>query len=80
MLLILKDGHSFDGSATEVLLAMKATAFNGGDSLDAYIAWMVDNARKFYDVTLEVRGETTEARALSLIDELVRTGLATVER
>ncbi|AKQ68225.1 hypothetical protein A176_005137 [Myxococcus hansupus] len=38
---------------------------------------MVANAQRFESVALRVQGETDEAKAASLVDEMVREGLAT---
>ena len=45
-------------------------------SLDKYIDWVVDNARRFEGVELAAAGKTTEERATRLVEEMVATGLA----
>jgi hypothetical protein len=37
--------------------------------------WVVANARKFEEVELDVKGETDEELAASLVAEMLRTGL-----
>jgi len=41
-----------------------------------YIAWVVENAGRHEGVALTVTGETDADRAASLVDEMIRTGLA----
>jgi hypothetical protein len=41
-----------------------------------YVAWVVDNALRFEGVALAVEGETDEALCASLVDAMVREGLA----
>jgi hypothetical protein len=45
-------------------------------TLDQYIDWVVDNARRFEEVHLKSAGETPEERAKALVEEMVRAGLA----
>jgi hypothetical protein len=70
------DGRAFTGTALQIVQAMKSIAFNGTGSLADYIDWVIDNTQRFNDVELNVTGETDEARAESLLAEMVRVGLA----
>ncbi|WP_338869468.1 hypothetical protein [Myxococcus stipitatus] len=45
-------------------------------SFSEYIDWVVANAQRFESVALRVQGDTDEAKAASLVDEMVREGLA----
>ncbi|HEU4404491.1 MAG TPA: hypothetical protein VFS43_04280 [Polyangiaceae bacterium] len=62
----------------QIVKAMQDVAFGVGDfTVPAYIAWVVDNARRFEGVELAVTGETDDERAASLVDAMLRAGLAT---
>jgi hypothetical protein len=76
MKIITRDGRVFQGTPLQIVQAMKDTAFGVEDlSLDAYIDWVVDNARRFEGVQLESEGADVEARAKRLVDDMVAGGL-----
>ena len=76
MKIILKD-RVFQGTPLQIVRAMQDIAFGVDDfTVPQYIAWVVDNALRFEDVALKITGDTDAERAASLIDEMVRTGLA----
>jgi hypothetical protein len=61
----------------QIVKAMQDIAFGVEEmTVDQYIDWVVDNARRFEGVELAVAGETTEARAKALVAEMVGKGLA----
>ena len=77
MKIVMRDGRVFQGTAMQIVKAMQDIAFGVGQmSLDQYIDWVVDNARRFEEVELAVTGETTEQRAKALVEEMVTKGLA----
>ena len=77
MQIVMRDGRVFQGTATQIVKAMQAIAFGVEQmTLDQYIDWVVDNARRFEAVELATGGETTEARAKALVEAMVANGLA----
>ncbi|HEU4532467.1 MAG TPA: hypothetical protein VFS00_00070 [Polyangiaceae bacterium] len=77
MKLVMRDGRVFQGTPLQIVKAMQDIAFGVGDfTVPAYIAWVVDNARRFEGVELVAAGETDDALATSLVEEMLRTGLA----
>jgi hypothetical protein len=55
---------------------MQDIAFGVEDfTVPKYVEWVVANARKFEEVELDVKGETDEELATSLVAEMLRTGL-----
>ena len=68
----------FQGTALQIVKAMQDIAFGVERmTLDHYIDWVVQNARRFEEVELKVAGETTEDRAKALVEEMLAKGLAT---
>ena len=60
----------------QIVKAMQDIAFGVEDfTVPKYIEWVVANARKFEEVELDVKGETDEELAASLVAEMLRTGL-----
>ena len=77
MTITMRDGRVFRGTALQIVKAMQDIAFGVDDyTVREYIDWVAANARKFEEAELAIAGETDEARAASLVDEMVRTGLA----
>jgi phage-related minor tail protein len=77
MKIVMRDGRVFQGTAVQIVKAMQDIAFGVEQmTLDQYIDWVAQNAQRFEEVELVVRGETTEDRARSLVDEMVAKGLA----
>lgn len=77
MKIVMRDGRVFQGTALQIVKAMQDIAFGVEQmTLDQYIDWVVDNARRFEEVDLKPAGETTEARARTLVEEMVAKGLA----
>jgi hypothetical protein len=78
MKIVMRDGRVFQGTALQIVKAMQDIAFGVEQmTLDQYIDWVVDNARRFEEIELTVAGETTEARAKALVEQMVAKGLAT---
>jgi len=77
MRIVMRDGRVFQGTALQIVKAMQNIAFGVEQmTLNQYIDWVVDNARRFEEVELEATGETTEERAKTIVDEMVAKGLA----
>ena len=77
MKIVMRDGRVFEGTALEIVKGMQDIAFGVEQlSLDEYIDWVVDNARRFEGVELALEGKTTEERATRLVEEMVAKGLA----
>jgi len=77
MKITMNDDRLLEGTPLEIVRAMQALAFGAQDlAVPAYIAWVAANALRFEDVALAITGETDAERAASLLDEMVRTGLA----
>ena len=77
MKIVIRDGRVFEGTALEIVKAMQDIAFGVEQlSLDEYIDWVVENARKFEGVELVALGATVEERATALVEEMVAKGLA----
>jgi ribosomal protein S3 len=76
MKIVMRDGRVFQGIALQIVRAMQDIAFGVEDfTVPKYIEWVVTNARKFEEVELDVKGETDEELAASLVAEMLRTGL-----
>jgi hypothetical protein len=77
MKIVMRDGRVFQGTALQIVKAMQDIAFGVEQmTLDQYIDWVVENARRFEAVDLNPAGETTEERAKALVDEMIAKGLA----
>jgi len=76
MRIATRDERVFQGTALQIVRAMKELAF-GVERMELaqYVDWVVANARKFEEVELEVKGETEEELAAALVAEMIRTGL-----
>jgi len=80
MKLTMRDGRVFEGTPVEIIRAMQALAFGvEGLSVDAYIDWVIENARRFEGVELVAAGGSAEERAASLVEEMAEKGLASRE-
>ena len=77
MKIVMRDGRVFQGTALQIVKAMQDIAFGVEQmTLDQYIDWVVENARRFEEVELAAKGATTEERAKALVEEMVAKGLA----
>jgi hypothetical protein len=73
----VKDGREFGGSAVQIVQQMRSIAFGrDGQPLGEYVDWVQQQTREFEGIDLNIRGEHAEEKAESLVDELLRTGLA----
>jgi hypothetical protein len=73
----MRDDREFQGTPRQIVRAMQDIAFGVDDfTVPRYIEWVVANAQKFEGVGLTVSGETDDELAASLVEEMVRTGLA----
>jgi hypothetical protein len=76
MNIVMRDGRVFQGTALQIVRAMQDIAFGVEHfTVPKYIEWVVTNAGKFEEVELDVKGETDEELAASLVSEMLRTGL-----
>jgi hypothetical protein len=76
MKIVMRDGRVFQGTALQIVKAMQDIAFGVDDfTVPKYIEWVVANARKFEEVKLDVKGNTDDELAASLVAEMIRTGL-----
>jgi len=74
---ILADGRVLSGSPVQVVQQMHARAFATQQlSLSGYVGWAVQMAHDMLGLTLEIEGESDEAQATSLVDAMLKTGLA----
>ena len=77
MKITMRDGRVFQGTAMQIVQAMQDIAFGVEQmTLDQYIDWVVENARRCEAVELAATGATTEERAKALVEEMVAKGLA----
>ena len=74
---ILSDGRVLEGTAQEIVEAMKYVAFDQeGRSLGEYIDWALEEARRLHSLELVVEGEGDEERAEGLVRVMLEMGLA----
>ncbi len=77
MKILMRDGRVFQGTPVQIVQAMQAIAFGVDQmTLDRYIDWVIDNARRFEEVDLKVPEGTAKERAAALVEEMVAKGLA----
>jgi hypothetical protein len=77
MKIVMRDGRVFQGTALQIVKAMQDIAFGVEQkSLDQYIDWVVENARRFENLELVVAGDTAEERAEALVAEMLAKELA----
>jgi hypothetical protein len=73
----MRDGRVFQGTALQIVRAMQDIAFGVQDfTVPKYVEWVVANARKSDAVELNVKGDTEEETAASLVAEMLRTALS----
>lgn len=77
MKITMRDGRVFQGTALQIVKAMQDIAFGVEQmTVDQYIDWVVENARRFEEVELEVPAGETDSRAKRLVEEMVAKALA----
>ena len=77
MKITMRDGRVFQGTALQIVTAMHDIACGVDDfTVPESIDWVVANARRFEEVELKVEGASDEEKAKSLVEEMVRVGLA----
>lgn len=77
MKIVTQDGRQFQGTAMQIVRAMQDTAFDANRfTVSEYVKWVVANTQDAEGLELRPQGETDEDLARSLLDELLRTGLA----
>jgi hypothetical protein len=72
MKLILENMESYSGTALEIIQQMKGSAmFADNKSIREYLDMVMKNAHVHHKTDLEIRGETDEDLARSLIFQIV---------
>ena len=73
----MKDGRVFQGTGLQIVRAMQDIAF-GVDAFTVpeYIEWVANNVRNFEAVELDITGLTDQDKAESLVQGMLRAGLA----
>lgn len=78
MQIALKDGRVFAGTALQIVRAMQRLGFGVDQfSVSQYAEWVASNALRCDGVALTITGETDEKIAVSLVEEMLKTNLAT---
>ncbi|MCP3104235.1 hypothetical protein LZ198_35770 [Myxococcus sp. K15C18031901] len=78
MVITIRDERVFQGTPVQIVRAMQDIAFGVERlSLSEYIDWVVANALRIESIALRVQGTTDEEKAASLVDEMLREGMAT---
>lgn len=79
MKLRLSDGRTLEGTALEIVEAMRATAFRPpSETFRGYVDQVVDWAERFHGIRLVPEGTTEEELAASLLAVLICAGLGHV--
>jgi len=74
---ITDDGRELEGTPRQIVEAMRSLAFGReGQPLGEYIDWVAGQVSRMMGVELDVQGETDDAKARALVDELLRAGFA----
>jgi hypothetical protein len=74
----MDDGREFVGTPTQIVTQMQSIAFGrDNDTLSEYIEWVQRQTQEFMGVDLKITGQTGDEKADSLVNELLRTRLAT---
>ena len=74
---MMSDGRVFQGPAKQIVEAMKYIAFGQEQrSLGEYIDWLVDQVQRLESTEMKVEGDTDEAKAASLVQAMLGSGLA----
>lgn len=73
----MEDGRELGGTPVQIVQQMQSIAFGRDkDTLGEYVDWVQRQTSEFMGVTLTIKGESGDDKAASLVDELLRTGLA----
>lgn len=73
---IIHDGREFDGTAEQIVRQMHSLSFGGAATLGEYVDWAAEQARGAGALGVRVEGSTEAERAGSLLDGMLRSGLA----
>jgi len=77
MRIILRGGEKFSGSPLKIIAQMKgSTMFSDVKTIREYVDMVLRNAKMIEGIELNVKGNTDEELARSLISELIEHGLA----
>jgi hypothetical protein len=72
----MTDGREFEGTAMQIVQAMRSTAFDEQPTLVSYIEWVSRQIAEMAATTVIVEGTTEEEMARTLVEEMVRVGAA----
>jgi len=73
----IRDGRVLQGTALQIVKAMQDLAFGVQDfTVAQYVAWVVDNSLRIEELVLDVKGETDDELAQSLVAEMLGKNLA----
>jgi hypothetical protein len=77
MKITMNDDRVFHGTPLQIVRAMQDISFGAaGLTMRQYVESVVEDAQRFEGVALAASGNTDAELAASLIDEMIRTGLA----
>ncbi len=77
MKIVMSDDRVFQGTPLQIVRAMQSISFGAeARTVQKYVASVVEDAQRFEGVALAASGDTDAELAASLIDEMIRTGLA----
>jgi hypothetical protein len=73
----MADGRELEGTPTQIVQQMQSIAFGRDhDTLSDYIDWVKRQTLEFEGIELNIEGASSNDKAASLVQELLRTGLA----
>ena len=77
MRIILRDGEKFSGSPLKIVALMKGSSmFSDVKTIREYMDMVLRNAKMVENIELNIKGNTDDELARSLIGELIAHGLA----
>ena len=78
MNITMRDGRKFSGTPLQIVQGMRAVAFDQADAtIETYVRWVVANVERNDELALNVAGTCDEELCARLVNEMLRTGLAT---
>jgi hypothetical protein len=77
MKIVMNDDRVFQGTPLQIVRAMQDISFGAaGLTMRKYVESVVEDAQRFEGIALRVTGNADDDLAASLINEMLRTGLA----
>lgn len=74
----MDDGREFEGTPIQIVQQMQSIAFGrDNDTLSQYIDWVQRQTGEMMGLELNVTGNRNDEKASSLVEEMLRTHLAT---